>query len=279
MTDEAPEGRPADADLVAYFDGELTADHRAWIASWVARDEQFQTRLVVFANGGRPFHKAFEPLLAEAPRAKLADMLARLPGYRAGAMAEPSQRRSRAARIWPRLALLAAGLVLFFAGASADRLLPRLRDTAGFDFTTEAGDDWRQAVAEYISLYAADTLADIRDDAASRERELAMVGNKLGVVLPMDQLSLPGLTIKWAQLLQYDGKPLGQIAYLDPRNAVVALCIYADGRPDTAQGDEQRAGLNIVHWSSRGRAFMLVGHMATPQLQGLAGLLSRQLTL
>jgi hypothetical protein len=37
--------------------------------------------------------------------------------------------------------------------------------------------------------------------------------------------------------------------------------------------------LNIVHWASHGRAFMLVGRKAIPELRDLASLLSQRLTL
>ena len=84
--------------------------------------------------------------------------------------------------------------------------------------------------------------------------------------------------MKRIQILQYDGNPLGQIAYLDPREGVLALCIYADGHKDSGPTTEQRAGLNIVHWASHGRAFMLVGRKAMPELRELASLLSQRLT-
>ncbi|MBV9568663.1 MAG: hypothetical protein JO172_11030 [Hyphomicrobiales bacterium] len=111
------------------------------------------------------------------------------------------------------------------------------------------------------------------------ERELGAVSAKLGVSLPPSAVSLPGIALKRAQILQYDEKPLAQVAYLDPHDGVMALCIYADSHKDIAPTAEQRAGLNIVHWASHGRAFMLVGRKAMPQLQDLASLLSKRLTL
>jgi hypothetical protein len=182
-------------------------------------------------------------------------------------------------RAWPRLALLAAAVLLFLAGAVVQRMLPALREAIGVGVADEDEDDWRQAAAQYVSLYTPETLISIPDEAAPREVELARVGAKLGIALPLAGVSLPGLMLKRAQLLQYDGKPLGQIAYLDPRDGAMALCIYVDGQPDRAPVSEQRAGLNIVHWSSRGRAFMLVGHLPAPRLQELASLLSQRLTL
>jgi len=279
MTERAPFGRLVDADLVAYIDGQLVGERRDWVASQLAGDGELQARLTLLASGGRPFREAFEPLIAEAPRAGLAEMLARLPQRREEAIEPPPRLWAHAPRIRHRLALLAAGIALFVAGAVAGQLLPSLREAAGIEVAGEGEDEWRQAVAEYVSLYTPETLAGIPDEAGARAGELGAIGKKLGFALPLDKVALPELDLKRAELLQYDGKPLAQIAYLDRQNQVLALCIYADGDADAAAASEERAGLNIVHWSSRGRAFMLAGHMALPQLREFASRLSRQLTL
>ncbi|MFI4995312.1 MAG: anti-sigma factor family protein [Hyphomicrobiales bacterium] len=280
MMHAAPVGPPTDADLVAHLDGELPAEQREWLENELARDDGLRKRRALLESGGRPFGEAFEPLLAAAPRTMLRAMLEGLPAYRAGAVgvrtAGSGPLRGRA---WPRLVLLAAGVLLFLAGAVVQRTLPALREAVGVGVADEAEDDWRQAAAQYVSLYTPDTLIGIPDEAAPREVELARVSAKLGITLPLAGVSLPGLMLKRAQLLQYDGKPLGQIAYLDPRDGAMALCIYTDGHPDRPPVSEQRVGLNIVHWSSRGWAFMLVGHLPVPRLREFASLLSQRLTL
>src|SRR4029077_10582092 len=179
----------------------------------------------------------------------------------------------------PRLALLVAGIALFAAGVLVDRFLPMWRGAAGIEVASGSEDAWRQAVAEYMLLYTPETISGIADDPSHLEHELAVVGAKLGVRLSPSELSLPDIALKRAQILQYDGKPLGQVAYLDPHDGVMALCIYADSHQGIVPTTEQRVGLNIVHWASHGRAFMLVGRKAIPELRDLAGLLSRRLTL
>jgi hypothetical protein len=182
-------------------------------------------------------------------------------------------------RSWPPLALLAAGIALFAAGLLVDRFLPEWREAAGIEVARDSEDEWRQAVAEYMSLYTPETISGISDDPSHMEHELAAAGAKLGVGLPPSALSLPGIALKRAQILQYDGKPLAQVAYLDPRDGVMALCIYADSHQEIAPTAERRVGLNIVHWASHGRAFMLVGRKTMPELRDLAGLLSQRLSL
>ena len=285
MTQGPSAGRPTDADLVAYLDQELEAEHRAEISTWLESDAELRERLVTLAHGARSFRDAYGALLAEAPLARMQTMLGGLldehPATAGPARPAPARRSPGwhwpNLSLWARPSLVAAGLALFLLGAGTDRWVTGWRGAAETEASEES--DWRQAVAEYISLYSHDTLAAIPDDAAPQQRELAMVGAKLGLALPLDQVALPGLTLKRAQLLEYDGKPLAQLAYLDPKSGVLALCIYNDMPHDAPAQSEQRAGLNIVHWSAHGRAFMLVGHAETAELQRFASLLSQKTTL
>src|SRR5207248_10153719 len=57
------------------------------------------------------------------------------------------------------------------------RLLPEIQHATE---TERISGGWRAVVAEYLTLYTTDTLANIPDDAAVRARELEAVGNKLG---------------------------------------------------------------------------------------------------
>ncbi|MBV8961626.1 MAG: anti-sigma factor [Hyphomicrobiales bacterium] len=277
---EIPTGRPADSDLVAFLDGELSPAQAQWVEIWLTRDVELRQRLDLLGRGSAaPIQDAFAALLAAAPEAKLKQMLLALPGYRV----ERTVARTRRSWLWmrsrPRLALLAAGIALFIAGILVDRFLVDWGGITGIEIARDSEDEWRQAVAQYMSLYTSDTLSGIADEVPPKDRELAAVGAKLGVHLLPSSVSLPGIALKRAQVLQYDGKPLGQIAYLDPRDGVVALCIYTDSHQEIAPSPEQRAGLNIVHWASHGRAFMLVGRKAMPELRELASLLSQRLTL
>jgi anti-sigma factor RsiW len=277
---ETPTGRPGDADLVAFLDGKLSPAQRHWMESWLARDAELRRRRDLLAQDDDAIKDAFEAVLAEAPEAQLKQMLLGLPGYRAR---KPAASGHKPLFVFlqtrPRLALLAAGIAVFAAGVLVDRSLPEWREALGIEVASDNEDEWRQAVAEYMSLYTPETIAGISDDPSHMEHELAAVGAKLGVGLPLPEVSLPGVSVRRAQILQYDGKPLGQIAYLDPRDGVMALCIYADSHQEIAPTTERRVGLNIVHWASHGRAFMLVGRKAVPELRELASLLSQRLAL
>jgi anti-sigma factor RsiW len=277
---ESPFGnRPTDDELVAYLDGELSAERRASIDSWINNDRELQVRLLGWVRGQRLYREAFELLLAKAPQKRLAQMLAALPQYRANTTGEKKRPFSIAGQsVWrPRVIGLAAGLLSFLAGVAADRFLPDLLEAVGFNFEQESDEDWRQTVAESISLYTPETIAFAPNEPSLIERELAAVGSKLHLPLTLDRVSLPDLALKRSQLLDYDEKPLGQIIYLGQQ--IVALCVYANGQPDTLQRTEQRAGMNIVYWSTGGHAFMLVGRVPVPELQRFANQIFHQLGL
>ena len=53
-----------------------------------------------------------------------------------------------------------------------------------------------------------------------------MLSQRLGAPLDAARLQLDGLSLRRAELLQYDGAPLGQIGYLDG-DAPVAFCVTA----------------------------------------------------
>jgi anti-sigma factor RsiW len=70
--------------------------------------------------------------------------------------------------------------------------------------------------------------------------------------------------------LQYDGKPLAQIAYLDPETGPMALCIVASDAGLREPDLESRKGMNVVYWSNATHAFMLIGHAPADRMSGIA---------
>jgi hypothetical protein len=90
-------------------------------------------------------------------------------------------------------------------------------------------------------------------------------------------LNIESIPFKRAQLLMFNGKPLAQIAYLDPEHGPLALCITHSSTGKTAFHQEQRLGMNIVFWSSASHSFMLIGHNSTSQLQAIAARLKSDL--
>jgi anti-sigma factor RsiW len=256
-----------DALLVAYLDGELDAAEREGLEARLASDPALSARLAFLSRSNFAYEAAFAPLLEAAPKASLDSMLARVTAAPASATTASSRPN------WNRRGLLAASVALLAAGALGDRVV------GGF-MGAEGNAHWRTAVAEYLKLYTPQTLAVISADAAQRAQELALVQS--GLALPglrPEAVALPGIALKQAQLLQYDGKALGQILYLDARYGPTALCIMQSSLPAAAVETEERRGLNVAFWSVAGHAFMLIGRQPADQLATLAQSIAQRLAV
>ncbi|MDC9808248.1 MULTISPECIES: anti-sigma factor family protein [Rhizobium] len=251
---------PSDEDLTAFIDGELTAEEAARIQTMMNEDKAVAERLEFLARASLPFEQAFAPLLSQAPREKLETMLAAIPVHESArsdsALAFATRRRF--------LGALAASLI---AGIAIDRAVIGM----GARFSAkDENSEWRAVVADYISLYTPETLAG---PSPAREAQVAQLGafdEKLGLSLSPEAVSLPGIDFKRALLLQYDGKPLAQIAYLDPETGPMALCIVRSDAGSKAPDLERRKGMNVVYWSNATHAFMLIGHAAADRMTAIA---------
>jgi anti-sigma factor RsiW len=226
----------------------------------VNEDEATAERLEFLGRANLPFEQAFAPLLSEAPRAKLEAMLTAIPaqsGAKSGSTPAFASRRRF-------LGALAASLV---AGIAIDRAVIGIG--RGFSAKDE-NSEWRAVVADYISLYTAETLAGPAPSGEDQAAQLAGLDEKLGLSLSPETVSLPGIDFKRAQLLQYDGKALAQIAYLDPETGPMALCIVKSDKGPKAPDLESRKGMNVVYWSNATHAFMLIGRIPVDRVQELA---------
>ncbi|MBY3596249.1 anti-sigma factor family protein [Rhizobium bangladeshense] len=250
---------PSDDDLTAFIDGELPAEEAARIEAIVKDDERVAERLEFLTRASLPFEQAFAPLLSEAPRQKLEAMLAAIPareGAKTGFAPAVTRRRF--------LGALAASLV---AGIAIDRAAIGIGRRL---FPKDENSEWRAVVADYISLYTAETLAGPVPGRQDQAAQLASLDEKLDLSLSPEAVALPGIDFKRALLLQYDGKALAQIAYLDPETGPMALCIVRSDTGPKAPDLENRKGMNVVYWSNATHAFMLIGHAAADRMTAIA---------
>jgi anti-sigma factor RsiW len=169
---------------------------------------------------------------------------------------------------------VAAAVILFCVGLLAGRYTPSwLVPASQIAAPDEQREDWRQAVAEYMSLYTSDTFAG---KTSSQRDELAALGAKIGLALTLDRITLANLQFKDAQIFNYDGAPLGQLAYVEPGGGPVLFCVIRNLQPDAPIRMEKREGFTVASWAREGRGYMLIGRLPTDQVAALAESLTRR---
>jgi hypothetical protein len=88
----------------------------------------------------------------------------------------------------------------------------------------------------------------------------------VGVALTPEKVSLPGLRFESADLLSYEGAPLGEIAFVDAQGSPMLFCIIDNGGADTPNRSERRGDLALSSWSHGGRGYLVIGHMPKGQI-------------
>ena len=74
-----------------------------------------------------------------------------------------------------------------------------------------------------------------------------------------------------AKLTTFHGKPLVQMAFLDPEHGPIAYCVIDNpARAEIPRTTETLGDFTIVHWASGGQARLLIGRAPAERLQALA---------
>ena len=249
--------------LVAFLDDEASEAERAELERRLAADPALRARLDRLRGVEAPLRDAFVALLEAAPMERLA---ARLPSALASSPAPLGARPERHALRWAAAAALAA--LVFGAGFGAARL------TSAPPAPVEASETWRQTVAEYMALYTPETFGAA--EAATSDRDLAALGERVGVTFDTERLSVAGLSLRRGELLQFQGVPLAQIGYLDG-TIPVAFCVLRDGEADAPVTTTTSEGFVAASWAKGGRGFMLIGKLPGDRIAALARTLENRI--
>jgi anti-sigma factor RsiW len=267
------ENEVSDVRLVAYLDDQLPPADRAAVARALEQNAELRQRMEFLDSGGRPFSNAFDLLLEAAPDQRLQAMFADLLNGQAAAPATPPAdekvvplRRPPWAGmrpVWQMAAAASIALTMFGVGIVAGVIL-KPQPTV----ITDATRNWMEAVAQYVSLFSEQTLAGMPADPAAREAGLRRVSTALGLDISREKLaSLPALDFRGTQLLQLEGRPLAQIAFMSDTGKPVAICIIKTTKPAEPPSPERRHGLNLVHWVANGYGFMVIGDVPQESLR------------
>lgn len=121
--------------------------------------------------------------------------------------------------------------------------------------------NWQMAVAEYQVLYTTATLEPIEPTPAELENQLVRVADALNKDFDLDVLSsVDALEYKRAQVLEFEGKPLIQFAFLDGTGVPYALCVIkAFGSSVSKAVFQEMEGMQAGTWSKDGFDYILIG--------------------
>jgi len=242
-----------DEAIVAWLDGEMSPDEVAQFERDLATEPALAERVAPFRDSRLDFEQAFAPLLQLAPQQRMAQRLA--------AMSSPAATPSRG---FSRRALIAASVSFLLVGSGIGFLARPDKDEA------DESQNIRDLEARYMSLYSAETLADIPNDRATLQRGLDRTRLDLGLHIDPRQLRLAGAELKMVRILRYDRTSIAQIAWLHNDYGPMALCI------SPAQGDhapvarEQRHGMHLAWWTHNGYQYVLIGRNPPTQLTAAA---------
>ena len=138
---------------------------------------------------------------------------------------------------------------------------------------------WHEYVAAYQALYTTDTLAHVNNDDLMIENELKRVSAKLNAEISIADLQIAeNLIYKRSQLLEYQGRPLVQLAFLSNDGKPVALCIMKSQSSSVANlNTREIERMQSAYWSDGNFDYMLIGPVSESMIEEFATAFSQRL--
>ena len=244
----------ADEAIVAWLDGEMRADEALAFENELKRSEALSARTAELMKSNQPFAEAFAPMLDDAPLKRMSPRLAHL------LATTPSAPQVS------RRALIAASVSFLLVGSGIGFLVrPAIKAEQG------ESEKIRELEAQYMSLYSAETLADVDSSPPVLQQSLARTARDLDLHFTPAQLTLPEATLKSVRMLRYDDALITQIAWNHSSYGPMALCISREDHQQTTDvAQEKRQGMNVVWWHKAGYQFVLIGRNPAQQLKKTA---------
>jgi anti-sigma factor RsiW len=252
MTD--PGEHVTEAELHAYFDGELSAERRRAVEAHLAAHPEDADRLESYRGQDMLIRRAYRTL-AERP----------LPPRLLHAVTQRVAPRLRG--WWRALAGAAAGLALLVVGAASGWY--------GHELLAPAASRGESLVADAAAahlVYTVEVRHPVEVPASEQEHLATWLGRRLAVPLRVPDLSESGYELVGGRLLPAaSGQPAAQLMYQDGDGSRVTL--YArttPGAEQTAFRFAREGDLSALSWRDGDVAWVLVGDLPRAELFELA---------
>lgn len=243
-----------EAELHAYFDGELTPERRPAIEAHLAAHPDDVDRLESYRSHDMLIRRAFKPL-GERP----------LPAAMVRALIRPPARATRRWR-WATAAA-AAALLLFVAGATSGWYGRGLLATADSVPPSLLAD----AAAAHLT-YTAEVRHPVEVAASEQDHLATWLGRRLDVPLRVPDLTESGYELVGGRLLpSSQGRSTAQLMYQDEGGGRLTLYMRsAPGDERTAFRFAREGKLSALYWEDGKVAWVLLGELPREQLLALA---------
>lgn len=276
--------------LVAYVDGQLATDQSKAIERVLEEDEVAAQRVASLRAANSHLETAFEAMLAGQPipvPAAESEQAGQAPLHR---RAITALRRS-IAFAWVGAGCLiagaAAGFVFYdriaaepFETAVAEpppvaaQPAPSERPVAAAPVSVPA--TWADDMVRAHALLSPETFSFGLEGEGNMELTSLQISKTLGASLSVPDLSSANVVFQRAQMMQRDGKPFAQIAYLtESRDPLALYATLRSGQPEGME-EHEKDGMGYVTWAQGELALLLAGDLPDIQLRGLAEIIESQ---
>lgn len=223
-----------DDDLIAFHEGSLAPETADAIVRDLEVDETLARRLMALDPAAQMVRNTFEDISPTTA---------------------PVMPVREATSFWKPLAIASSVAAAFLVVWSA---LP------------QSGEAWHRQVSAYQVLYTDQTISMIEPTQADLIEQFATLDAALSIDFDASDLAdISGIELLRAQLLGFDGAPLGQIVFADHLGRPIALCLM-EGTGDDTLHQAKFSGLNTISWGSQTHRFLLVGPAPAHELQAWA---------
>jgi anti-sigma factor RsiW len=253
-----------DTLLLAYVDGELSADRRAEVEAAAAHSPDVAGRLAALRASALPYAAAFDKQVIPPFPVGLSERISELVSVSTVPARAPAVSRRHFWTTGSGLRVAAA----FFAGAVISGVL--LTFMSGHRGTATVDSSWVKAIADYQVLYTRETVANVVEDPSLTEKILGELRQNDGLPVVIPDLRSAGLTFKRVQRLSVHNQPVVQIVYLPEHGGdPVALCLTRSTQPDEVPRGRVVDDMQAVEWRQDNMDYVLLARQAQLDLADL----------
>jgi anti-sigma factor RsiW len=248
-----------DEQIMAWIDGELSAEDQARIEALIATDPEIAAKAASFEASKLPYKSAMNQGIPPVP-SELLDQVTQWSQISTGPSVG-STSSGKSFSYWSGVA--ATVLILVGATFGGVRYLQ----------PSNPAQEWTDAIVSYQNFYVADTVSHIKSNRSAALAKLNELRQRYPALpaTPPD-LTAQGYAFKRLQRLDFDNKPVLQMVFYKPGKRPLAICLMPDGADFQSIFTEHEL-LNSYVWQSNDLRAIVVADEEQDVLKSISQLL------